>query len=208
MQIFNMGYWNYSQGEWHVARRFLKTTCTLLGFEDGPSAALLRYMEKPFGFKSPPGWRGIHHLDPNGQLGIPMTEQGKPLLKSSENKTEAQREAELLRLAAYSAGPSSLNPSGPVIASDHCDRLRKRKKLNPTGATGHAAATHDQASFDCPFEDKQLEELALERKMITLMHGEVPTRELTNSEVSTSEGTSGEVVSDAPYVFLSSASSQ
>eukprot|EP00927_Polykrikos_kofoidii_P045500 TRINITY_DN3951_c0_g1_i1.p1 TRINITY_DN3951_c0_g1~~TRINITY_DN3951_c0_g1_i1.p1 ORF type:complete len:949 (-),score=156.80 TRINITY_DN3951_c0_g1_i1:655-3501(-) len=62
-QIFGMGYQNYSQGEWRTARRLLSRTCTQLGFVDGPSAALMRFMEKPYAFEAPPGWCGVHHLD-------------------------------------------------------------------------------------------------------------------------------------------------
>jgi len=61
-QVFNMGYQNYSEGEWKVAQRFLSLTRTMLGTEDGPSAALLRFMETPYKFEKPPGWRGIRDL--------------------------------------------------------------------------------------------------------------------------------------------------
>jgi len=36
-QIFNMGYQNYSQGEWATAQRFLRRTHEMLGVKDGPS---------------------------------------------------------------------------------------------------------------------------------------------------------------------------
>mmetsp|Transcript_28338 Transcript_28338/g.50177 ORF Transcript_28338/g.50177 Transcript_28338/m.50177 type:complete len:1006 (+) Transcript_28338:66-3083(+) len=60
--VFNMGYQNYSEGEWQVAQRFLSLTRTMLGVEDGPSAALLRYMEIPYKFEKPPTWKGIRDL--------------------------------------------------------------------------------------------------------------------------------------------------
>merc|ERR1719330_1153520 len=44
-QLFSMGYQNYSQGEWQVARRMLSCTKGSLGEQDGPSSALLRHME-------------------------------------------------------------------------------------------------------------------------------------------------------------------
>merc|ERR1711966_401697 len=56
MQSFKMGYENYSQGEWPVARRMLLSTQTMLGVEDGPSSALLRLMEQ-HGFTAPKEWR-------------------------------------------------------------------------------------------------------------------------------------------------------
>lgn len=61
-QHFNMGYQNYSQGEWAVARRMLTSTLHMLKFADGPSAALLKYMETNL-FQSPKNWQGIRELD-------------------------------------------------------------------------------------------------------------------------------------------------
>jgi len=61
-QLFNMGYQNYSQGEWRVARRLLMETQAMLGFQDGPSGALLTYMESPYQFEAPPKWDGIRDL--------------------------------------------------------------------------------------------------------------------------------------------------
>lgn len=61
-QLFNMGYQNYTQGEWQVARRMLSCTKSLLGVEDGPSRALLRYMEVPHQFVAPKDWLGVREL--------------------------------------------------------------------------------------------------------------------------------------------------
>lgn len=61
--IFNMGYQNYNQGEWGAAERILAKTKTMLGFEDGPSAALLQFMKDPFDFVAPDWWKGVHNLD-------------------------------------------------------------------------------------------------------------------------------------------------
>lgn len=61
-QTFNMGYQNYAQGEWQVARNLLLRTLTMLNQEDGPSAALLRFMETPYQFVAPSGWQGVHTL--------------------------------------------------------------------------------------------------------------------------------------------------
>jgi len=61
-QIFKMGYQNYSQGEWAVARRLFQRTHTMLGFKDGPSGALLSFMEHPFCFEAPTGWQGVRDL--------------------------------------------------------------------------------------------------------------------------------------------------
>ncbi|CAL1149412.1 unnamed protein product, partial [Cladocopium goreaui] len=46
IHVFNMGYQNYSQGEWQVAQRLLQRTRDMLGVEDGPSVALLKFMER------------------------------------------------------------------------------------------------------------------------------------------------------------------
>eukprot|EP00439_Symbiodinium_sp_Y106_P036836 s4536_g4.t1 len=61
-QLFNMGYQNYAQGEWLVARRMLMETKDLLGVEDGPSVALLRYMEDPHQFEAPKDWHSMRDL--------------------------------------------------------------------------------------------------------------------------------------------------
>jgi len=65
VHVFNMGYQNYSQGEWEVAQRLLLRTRTMLGVEDGPSIALLRFMESPYQFEAPRNWQGIRLLDNN-----------------------------------------------------------------------------------------------------------------------------------------------
>jgi len=62
-QLFNMGYQNYSQGEWQVARRMLSCTRAILGAEDGPSSALLRHMEA-HQFDAPREWQGVRELCP------------------------------------------------------------------------------------------------------------------------------------------------
>lgn len=61
-QLFNMGYQNYSQGEWQVARRMLMHIKSDVAAEDGPSTALLKFMEAPYGFEAPKGWQGIREL--------------------------------------------------------------------------------------------------------------------------------------------------
>jgi class 3 adenylate cyclase len=64
MQKFTMGYQNYSEGEWPVAKKFLQDTRNMLrGAEDGPSAALLHFMEAE-NFKAPDGWIGVRDLAP------------------------------------------------------------------------------------------------------------------------------------------------
>lgn len=60
-QLFNMGYQNYSEGEWRVARRLLKETQDMLGFQDGPSTALLNFMET-YHFEAPPKWMGVRDI--------------------------------------------------------------------------------------------------------------------------------------------------
>lgn len=61
-QQFNMGYQNYCQGEWAVARRMLAGTKTMLvGLEDGPSSAILRFMEG-YQFERPKEWQGVRDL--------------------------------------------------------------------------------------------------------------------------------------------------
>lgn len=62
LQLFNMGYQNYVEGEWIVARRLLSHTQNALGIKDGPSMALLRFMEIPYQFEAPLGWAGVHEF--------------------------------------------------------------------------------------------------------------------------------------------------
>eukprot|EP00446_Apocalathium_sp_SHHI-4_P031791 CAMPEP_0177246774 /NCGR_PEP_ID=MMETSP0367-20130122/51196_1 /TAXON_ID=447022 ORGANISM="Scrippsiella hangoei-like, Strain SHHI-4" /NCGR_SAMPLE_ID=MMETSP0367 /ASSEMBLY_ACC=CAM_ASM_000362 /LENGTH=948 /DNA_ID=CAMNT_0018698831 /DNA_START=55 /DNA_END=2901 /DNA_ORIENTATION=- len=52
---FNMAYLNYEAGEWRVAKDMLEATRFLLATEDGPSAALLRYMRQ-YDWEAPPSW--------------------------------------------------------------------------------------------------------------------------------------------------------
>jgi class 3 adenylate cyclase len=62
LQIFNMGYQNYSQGEWQVAARLLGITQQKLGWDDGPSCALLAFMDTYSGV-APKNWQGVRSVD-------------------------------------------------------------------------------------------------------------------------------------------------
>eukprot|EP00931_Biecheleriopsis_adriatica_P005049 TRINITY_DN106612_c0_g1_i1.p1 TRINITY_DN106612_c0_g1~~TRINITY_DN106612_c0_g1_i1.p1 ORF type:complete len:950 (+),score=237.21 TRINITY_DN106612_c0_g1_i1:43-2892(+) len=62
IHVFNMGYQNYSQGEWQVAQKMLLRTKEMLGVEDGPSVALLKFMETQNNFEAPEWWQGIRDL--------------------------------------------------------------------------------------------------------------------------------------------------
>jgi len=61
LQLFNMGFQNYMEGEWQVASRLLTETRWMLKTEDGPSLALLRFMEQK-AFEVPSAWNGLHDL--------------------------------------------------------------------------------------------------------------------------------------------------
>lgn len=61
-QVFNMGYQNYSLGEWQVARKLLHRTRTMLGLVDGPSNALLLFMGTN-DFEPPSDWKGFRPLN-------------------------------------------------------------------------------------------------------------------------------------------------
>jgi len=58
MHLYNMGYQNYFLGEWGVARRILEKTLKTLPFKDGPTLALLSYME----LHSVSLWKGVRVL--------------------------------------------------------------------------------------------------------------------------------------------------
>jgi class 3 adenylate cyclase len=61
-QLFNSGFQNYLQGEWQTAKRMLLQTQTMLGVEDGPSTALLEFMEVPHKSQAPKHWKGVRQL--------------------------------------------------------------------------------------------------------------------------------------------------
>merc|ERR1712007_172919 len=66
LQLFNMGYQNYFEGEWLIARSLLSVTRTMLmlGHDDGPSVALLRFMEQSHNFEASKHWHGVRDLKP------------------------------------------------------------------------------------------------------------------------------------------------
>eukprot|EP00929_Paragymnodinium_shiwhaense_P022827 TRINITY_DN14467_c0_g1_i1.p1 TRINITY_DN14467_c0_g1~~TRINITY_DN14467_c0_g1_i1.p1 ORF type:complete len:983 (-),score=183.02 TRINITY_DN14467_c0_g1_i1:298-3246(-) len=61
IHIFDNGLQNYLEGEWGVAERLLRRTSTLLGVEDGPSLALLRYMAR-FNYCTSDSWCGVREI--------------------------------------------------------------------------------------------------------------------------------------------------
>eukprot|EP00413_Alexandrium_margalefii_P033418 CAMPEP_0204578058 /NCGR_PEP_ID=MMETSP0661-20131031/42700_1 /ASSEMBLY_ACC=CAM_ASM_000606 /TAXON_ID=109239 /ORGANISM="Alexandrium margalefi, Strain AMGDE01CS-322" /LENGTH=1116 /DNA_ID=CAMNT_0051586951 /DNA_START=40 /DNA_END=3389 /DNA_ORIENTATION=+ len=61
-QVFKMGYKNYLEGQWMCAKTFLLRTYSDWGFEDGPSEALLHFIED-YHFVAPEDWPGYHSLD-------------------------------------------------------------------------------------------------------------------------------------------------
>mmetsp|Transcript_51738 Transcript_51738/g.95738 ORF Transcript_51738/g.95738 Transcript_51738/m.95738 type:complete len:309 (-) Transcript_51738:127-1053(-) len=61
LYTFGMGYQNYAEGEWQIAQRFLEKAKSLLEIEDGPSKALLEFMDK-YSFEAPSNWKGLREL--------------------------------------------------------------------------------------------------------------------------------------------------
>lgn len=61
MQLYKMGFYNYIEGEWRVARRMLESTKVMLGADDGPSAAVLDFMEQR-DFEAGSSWAGVREL--------------------------------------------------------------------------------------------------------------------------------------------------
>lgn len=61
-QRFKMAYLNYEAGNWNPAQKTLEVTRHLLGMEDGPSAALLRFLHESGGeaTRAWPGYRNIY----------------------------------------------------------------------------------------------------------------------------------------------------
>merc|ERR1712072_1615963 len=93
-----MGYQNYAEGEWHIAKRILLNTHQMLGFPDGPSEALLRCMSAaPFYFSAPENWKGVHSLQSMVDVhnGLPVREfekklQNLPMLKDKASAKSAE----------------------------------------------------------------------------------------------------------------------
>jgi len=67
---FDMAYLNYEAGEWSVAKDMLEVTRFLLATEDGPSAALLRFMKahETANGEAPQGWPGYRVLNQKGHF--------------------------------------------------------------------------------------------------------------------------------------------
>lgn len=66
LQVFKMGLHNYFEGEWGSARTWLTRCRNMLGFEDGPSAALLDLMDSiqpQQDVDAPASWKGFHIFD-------------------------------------------------------------------------------------------------------------------------------------------------
>jgi len=65
LQMFHMGFQNYINGEWQVAKRLLSNASQMLrDGDDGPCQALLTFMKK-CDFQAPEHWQGIrefHHF--------------------------------------------------------------------------------------------------------------------------------------------------
>mmetsp|Transcript_25175 Transcript_25175/g.72546 ORF Transcript_25175/g.72546 Transcript_25175/m.72546 type:complete len:938 (+) Transcript_25175:134-2947(+) len=68
VHTFNMGYQNYAQGEWNVARGFLLRARELVGISEGPSTALLHFMEGQGG-RPPKDWANVRDLCNGACLG-------------------------------------------------------------------------------------------------------------------------------------------
>lgn len=62
LQVFQMGYDNYIEGEWAVARGMFSRTKDMLSTPDGPSIALLAFMQVTNDV-APSQWRGFRELD-------------------------------------------------------------------------------------------------------------------------------------------------
>lgn len=57
--IWNLGFEGYLKGQWNIAiENFKKTLNFIPGFEDGPSKALLHFMEEEYNNKAPENWPG------------------------------------------------------------------------------------------------------------------------------------------------------
>mmetsp|Transcript_64409 Transcript_64409/g.153641 ORF Transcript_64409/g.153641 Transcript_64409/m.153641 type:complete len:1024 (-) Transcript_64409:52-3123(-) len=106
---FNMGYQNYTQGEWQAALRFLQNLRTRFRFEDGPTTALIRLMESQ-GSQAPEDWPGYHLLfQAAWSNGASMRRDSHTLLGSPKGS----RPRQMWAMKAHAAGVS-LSPRGPT----------------------------------------------------------------------------------------------
>jgi len=65
---FKMAFLNYEAGEWAVAKKMLEVTRHALeNCEDGPSAALLKFMQQ-YGYAKPEDWKGYRMLTARSTL--------------------------------------------------------------------------------------------------------------------------------------------
>lgn len=62
IEIFKMGFQNFLEGEWDAAKRILTHTQMMFGYPDGPSTALLLFMQK-CEYRPPDNWSGHLHLE-------------------------------------------------------------------------------------------------------------------------------------------------
>jgi len=74
---FKMAYLNYEAGEWGVAKDMLESTRFLLGSDDGPSVAMLRYM-RPFVWVAPKTWPGYRMIGVVEEKDVDPLDGGKP----------------------------------------------------------------------------------------------------------------------------------
>jgi class 3 adenylate cyclase len=96
-QLFKMGYANYFEGEWQVARRMLEKSRLMLRNDDGPSSAILKFMES-YKFVAPAHWTGVHdlHIKANQATDLTLIEEeveDASLLELIQPPSEAMLEA-------------------------------------------------------------------------------------------------------------------
>jgi len=109
MEIFRMGYQNYSEGEWEVARRLLNRTQNMLGFRDGPSLALLRFMDVHH-FEAPDHWAGEHPFCDHVE--IHFQGQQRRLSPSASGSLDALAKSNI-NSKARACSPKAVSPPRP-----------------------------------------------------------------------------------------------
>jgi class 3 adenylate cyclase len=108
LETFNMGYQNYHEGEWGVARRLLMITQDFLGFRDGPSVALLRFMNT-YRFEAPDKWEGVHHFETLEHLEEHGAAEGRGHTPGSPKSMETTKSSsvEFLQYPTTPTGPDN-----------------------------------------------------------------------------------------------------
>jgi class 3 adenylate cyclase len=146
-EVFGMAYQNYVQGEWLSAQRLLLRALEVLGFEDGPSHALLRFLAT-YDFQAPLGWKGFHPLD---DMTVGRQRQGQrgtgtqPVPEDTDLIASAEAETSPEQIRTFFSTCSTVTPAMSVTTGTPCNPLTTILSTK-SSASGSAAPSPDLAT--------------------------------------------------------------